>query len=322
LWSGLAAALVALGSEATRVVLGDNLHTVIPGRVYRCAQQSGPELEQTMRRYGIRTVVNLRGCCAPLPWYLDECRATHHQEVAQEDICFSAGRMPSLSELRHLLEVLDRTAYPILIHCRRGADRTGLVSAILLLLQTDASLAQARRQLGLRYGHVAIGRPAYLDQFLDFYATWLREHGRSHSPMAFRRWLERDCQPGGCGATLEPLALPTRVPCGQPFALQVRARNTGTIVWRLQAGSNAGIHAGFLLWDPAGQLVASGRAGLFDATVAPGQSIDLTIALPRLKVPGRYRLWVDMVDEQQCWFYQMGSEPLEQELEITMNAAG
>src|SRR5262249_52197513 len=109
------------------------------------------------------------------------------------------------------------------------------------------------------------------------------------------------------------------VRCGRPFALQVRARNTGTSAWRLQAGSNTGIHAGFLLWDPDDQLVASGRAGLFDATVAPGQSIDLSLALPSLKVAGRYRLWVDLVDEQQCWFYQMGSEPLEQHLEVTMN---
>ena len=53
-----------------------------------------------------------------------------------------------------------------------------------------------------------------------------------------------------------------------------------------------------------------------------GQSIELTVVIPAVHVPGRYRLWVDMVDEQQCWFYQMGSEPLEQELEITMNAAG
>ena len=44
--------------------------------------------------HGIRTVVNLRGCCAPFPWYLDECRATHRLDVAQEDVCFSAGRLP------------------------------------------------------------------------------------------------------------------------------------------------------------------------------------------------------------------------------------
>jgi hypothetical protein len=31
---------------------------------------------------------------------------------------------------------------------------------------------------------------------------------------------------------------------------------------------------------------------------------------------GRYRLLVDMVDEQQSWFFQVGSEPLEEELDV------
>lgn len=317
-WGCLAGALLALASEGYHVLLGPNCHAVLPGWVYRCAQLSAPELEELVRRQGIRTVVNLRGCCAAFPWYLDECRATHHVAIAQEDLCFSASRMPSLPEMRRLVEVLDRSEYPLLIHCRRGADRTGLVSAVVLLLQPDASLAMARRQLGLRYGHLVVRRTAYLDRFLDSYATWLRDQAQVHSPALFRLWLEHACCPGGLGASVEPLALPSAVRCGQPSALRVRARNTGTTVWRLQPGSNAGIHAGFHLYDPTGELIVAGRAGLFDATVAPGQSIDLTLALSSLKTPGRYRLWVDMVDEQQCWFYQLGSEPLEQEFEVTM----
>jgi hypothetical protein len=53
---------------------------------------------------------------------------------------------------------------------------------------------------------------------------------------------------------------------------------------------------------------------LLDAVVAPGQGIDLTVVIPAVRIPGSYRLWVDMVDEQQGWFYQIGSEPLEIEL--------
>ena len=125
-WVGL---LLAAAAEVGRVLWGTNFHTVVPGRVYRCAQLSGPALTRLIQAHGIRTVVNLRGCCAPFPWYLDECRATHHRDVAQEDVCFSAGRLPSGPELRRLVEVLDRTEYPILLHCRRGADRTGTMAA-------------------------------------------------------------------------------------------------------------------------------------------------------------------------------------------------
>ncbi len=118
--------LAALGAEAANVFLGSNLHTVIPGKVYRCAQCSGKELEGIVHRLGIETVVNLRGSAVSLPWYTEESRATHRLNVCQEDIALSAARLPSVHEIRRLIEVLDAAQYPILLHCRHGADRTGL----------------------------------------------------------------------------------------------------------------------------------------------------------------------------------------------------
>src|SRR5947209_5680582 len=58
---------------------------------------------------------------------------------------------------------------------------------------------------------------------------------------------------------------------------------------------------------------ATGRG---DGVVAPGQAAAFTVVVPPLRTPGRYRLQLDMVDEQQCWFYQTGSEPLEVELTV------
>src|SRR5262249_3124174 len=153
--------------ELGRVFLGTNEHAVIPGLVYRCAQRSGSDLERTIREHGIRTGVNLRGSNPLIPWYIEEAQATLCTGINQEDICFSAGRLPSFVEVRRLLEVLDRAEYPILLHCKRGADRTGLASAVVVLLRPGSTLADARWQLGLRFGHVAYRRPGYLDEFLD-----------------------------------------------------------------------------------------------------------------------------------------------------------
>jgi protein tyrosine phosphatase (PTP) superfamily phosphohydrolase (DUF442 family) len=306
--------LVACG-ETANVFVGHNFHVVIPGRVFRSAQQSGPGLEQLIRAYGIRTVINLRGCCAPWPWYLDECRATTALDVNQEDICLSSGRLPSVHELRRLVEVFDRTEYPVLLHCRRGADRTGLASAVALLLQTDIDLASARRQMSARYGHIALGRPAFLDRFFDLYADWLRSEGLTHSRAAFRRWAETAYEPGECCCRVEPIDVPERLPVDRPAAVRVRVCNTSRQPWRLRPGTTAGIHARYALYDDLDHLVATDRSGLFDAVVAPGACIDLTLALPALRA-GRYRLLVDMIDEEQCWFFQTGSEPLEREIEV------
>jgi len=307
--------LLAAGAEAYRVFLGDNFHEVIPGRVYRSAQLSAAALEQALRAKGIHTVVNLRGCCDPYSWYLDESRVTNRLNVCQEDICFSAGHLPSVTEVRRLVEVLDHTDYPIVMHCRRGADRTGMTAALVLLLQTDASLSQARRQLGLRYGHVALGRPAYLDGFLDLYDEWLQSQGLTHTPAVFRRWLHDEYCPAECRCEITA-CVPSAMVREEPSVVRARFRNTSLRPWHLRAGSNAGIHGSYLLWDPFGNLVVCGRAGLFEAKVDPNETIDLTLVLPALRQPGTYRLQVDMVDEQHCYFHQAGSEPLERELEV------
>lgn len=310
--SGLAVGLLI---EAGIVLAGRNFHVVVPGRVYRSAQLSPEDLTAVVQAHGIRTVVNLRGCAAPWPWYLDEARVTAALDINQEDICLSPCRLPPVSELRRLVEVLDRTEYPVLLHCRRGADRTGLASAIALLLETGASYGAGRWQLGPRFGHVALGPTSALDDFFARYRTWLRQQGREHSRAAFRTWLARGYCPGGRQARIEPLEAPSAVRCGEPVAFRVRCRNEGDETWHFHEDLNAGVHAGFALFGADDLPIATGHAGLFDAFVGPGEAIELKLVVPPLRAPGRYRLLVDMLDERQDWFFAFGSEPMERELE-------
>lgn len=305
--------------ECHRVFFGNNFHALVPGKVYRCAQPSPAELERLIGKYGIRTVMNLRGCSAPWPWYMEESRVTHRLGVSQEDICMSAGRFPSVDELRRVVEVLDHTEYPILIHCRQGADRTGLVSAFLMLLHSNCGLEEARRQMSMRYGHVPLGRPANLDRFFDLYEEWLRDLRRPHTPEALREWIAGDNCPGETRCALQLLDFPDCFPCGQPVAVHVRSRNTGRRPWHLHSGSNAGIHLIYFLLNTDDQILFTGRAGLFEAEVPPGGSIDLVMAVPAIQQPGRYRLRVDMIDEPQCFFYQVASQLFEREFLVGSN---
>jgi hypothetical protein len=318
----VAGAVLAVAIEMVRILLGGNLHAVLPGRVYRSSQLSPAALERTIRALGIRTLVNLRGCCDNQEWYLDECRVTHRLDVAQEDVCLSAGRLPAVPEIHRLVEVLDRAERPLLMHCQRGADRTGLASAVVKLLYTDSSLGWARRQLGLRYGHVALGRPANLDWFFDLYADWLARHGLAHSPAVFRRWLADGYCPGPCRCRIELVRPPAFLPLHRPLALGIVVHNTSPLAWPLRAGTSAGIHVSYHLMHAGGDMAVVSKAGLFDAVVPPGGSVPLTVTLPALTRPGRYRLFVDMVEEQHCTFYQTGSEPLDEEFEAREEGGG
>jgi protein tyrosine/serine phosphatase len=314
-----AGVVLALSVHAGYVLLGPNFHTVIPGAVYRCAQPSGARLVELVQKWKIRTVVNLRGCCDPLPWYLEQCETSNRLNLSQEDLSFSAGRLPSSVTIRELVDVLDHSDYPILFHCHKGADRSGMASAIALLLQTNTPLEEARRQLTPRYGHLPLGKTGNIDRFFDLYAEWLREMGLQHSNAVFRHWIEHAYCPGEGRCRFEvlgPAARPVHVPFGEPFAIRVRVYNTSVKPWRFRPGTHAGIHAWFVLYNADDQDVAEGRAGMFHATVPPGEHIDLTLALPAQYQSGRYRLRVDMRDEQHASFGQVGSEPLVLEVEV------
>jgi hypothetical protein len=277
-------------------------------------------LEKLISECHVRTVINLRGSCPPCDWYFDECRTTQDHGVSQEDVCLSAGRLPPTHELRRLVEIFERGEPPFLIHCFRGADRTGLASAVALLLTTDTPLKEARGQLGPRYGHLALGRPANLDRFLDLYSQWLDREQLLHSRAAFRRWAVMAYCPGPCRARLELLSADDgllSIGYDEPAAFRVRCYNTSVLPWNLRAGSNAGINVMARVVDPrGGGCLMQVKAGLFEAEVPPGSHVDVTVALPPLRRPGRHRLLIDLNDERQGYFYQAGSEPLERELEV------
>ena len=310
--------VAAVGVEAVYMLLGDNVHVVAYGAVYRCAQMDPANLERVVGQYHIRTVVNLCGCSDPLPWYLAESRTTCRLGICQEDISFSAGRFPPVNAVRQLIEVLDQCDYPILIHCRRGIDRTGMACAVALLLHTDLGLPEAREQLSLRYGHLAVGRTGHIDRFFDLYQEWLDQNHKVHSSDLFRQWAEKEYCPAECKSDivlLEPQKGPLRPAADTPFGFRIRCTNTSIKPWVLQAGSNAGVHAGWILLDENDQYASEGRSGMFDAVVQPGQSIDLTVALPALR-PGRYQVQLDMIDEQEGWFFQTGAtKPLKLQVE-------
>ena len=316
-----AGAVAGLSLEAARVFAGSNEHTVIPGRVYRSAQLSQAKLERAIADKKIRTVINLRGCCPDMPWYRGDARATFATGVSQEDITLSAKRYPHPGEIGRLIEVFDHTDYPVLMHCAAGADRTGLASAIAVLLLTDKSLAAARRQLWPRYGHFAVGRVGKLDEFLDYYQTWLDAHGESHTSGRFRRWFADFYCPGPFRAELKLLApTPLVAPADRGFTVEIRATNRSVEPWTFSPGGSGGIQLRYTLYTKAGASVYRGHAGHLARTVHPGESIDLTAGFPPIAA-APHVLHADLLDAQpidllDTDFSQYGSQPLIVELNV------
>jgi protein tyrosine phosphatase (PTP) superfamily phosphohydrolase (DUF442 family) len=314
--------VLALSGHFCYLLLVSNFSAVVPDLVYRSGQPSPEQLERILRKHRIRTVINLRGCCVSAPWYIDEARVASACGVSLEDLSFSASRLPSTDSLRQLVDVLDHCEYPVLFHCYQGADRTGLAAVLYCLLRTSTPYAEARRQLGLARGHVALGKTRFIDRFFELYEEWLAESGLAHSSAVFRRWARELYCPDEARAELVLLSPKPgtdnvlHVRAGGYRALRIRCWNRSLRTWQMSPWSGAGVNLAWLVTDEQDCLQDAGRVGLFRASVAPGAHIDLTIPLRPLK-PGRFQLRFDLASPQQGWFLQLGNGLVVVDMEVS-----
>jgi protein tyrosine/serine phosphatase len=152
-----------VGVYAIYIVATNNFHTVIDGELYRSARPSGVQIAKWHERYGIKTIINLMGTHPKSGWYQEEKAAAEANGIELIDYQMSAQRDVSASELEELLDLMSKAERPILVHCRSGADRTGIVSAFYIAGVAGGSEYYAELQLTPFFGHLPFG-------FLDSYA--------------------------------------------------------------------------------------------------------------------------------------------------------
>ncbi|CAN7635824.1 dual specificity protein phosphatase family protein [Rhizobium sp. LjRoot98] len=160
---GPVASVFILGSYLLAIQLTGNFHEVVPGELYRSNQPTAGQIANYKRRYGINTILNLRGSSEDASWYREEVAAATSLGVKHIDFRMLAERQLTLDETHHLIALLRDAPKPLLIHCKSGSDRTGLAAAIYLQQIAKVNEETAEQQLSLRFGHFAIPylSPAY-----------------------------------------------------------------------------------------------------------------------------------------------------------------
>ena len=108
-------------------VFWTNLNELAPG-VWRSNQPSPRRIRQ-LAKQGVKTIVNLRG---PSRWgsYILEKEACEAHGIQLINHRMYSRRMPTYEELLKTQAMFESLDGPVLFHCKSGADRAGICSAL------------------------------------------------------------------------------------------------------------------------------------------------------------------------------------------------
>lgn len=161
-----------------------NIHPVAEG-VWRSAQPA-PRHLRWAKRQGIRTVLNLRGRRDTCGSYILEREECERLGLALVDFPIRSRSPLDKETLRAAAKIFETIEYPVLLHCKSGADRAGFMSTLYLFLRAGVPLRQAmKKHMSLLYGHVRQAKTGVIDFFFEQFLA-----AGDESPEGFRRWIE------------------------------------------------------------------------------------------------------------------------------------
>ncbi|ADR52685.1 hypothetical protein CKC_04680 [Candidatus Liberibacter solanacearum CLso-ZC1] len=132
-----------------------NFHVIVPNELYRSAQPTGQFIETIWEKHGIKSILNLRGENNE-PWYREEEMTIRNLGIQLINFPIPASKELNNAEIKKLIDILRKAPKPLLIHCKAGADRTGLASALYLYSISHYPKYKASGQLSIFYGHIPL----------------------------------------------------------------------------------------------------------------------------------------------------------------------
>ena len=165
-------------------VFWNNFHQVC-NEVYR-ANQPSPSHLKSYKDKGIKAVLNLRGFTQQ-SYALFEEDSCKNLGLDLISVPLSGSSAPQPEKLLEIIDIMEKIPKPFVLHCKSGADRAGLVSAMYLIVQKKLSVTEAKKQLSFKYLHLDFTKTGILDYILDVFSQRLKIEN-----IDFLDWVKRE----------------------------------------------------------------------------------------------------------------------------------
>jgi len=166
-----------------------NFHR-IDEHAFRSSQPTTYQLRRTIKKHGIKTVLNLRGYEKNSPLKALEEKVCEETGVKLIYISTYSRKIPDDKTLEEFRETFKSIEYPVLIHCKAGADRAGIGSMLYLHYHKGVPLDKTEQLKFWPYGHIKHARTGLVDLFVELYTA--RNADAPHDPAEFAKTLDRE----------------------------------------------------------------------------------------------------------------------------------
>lgn len=317
--------------------LSNNFYAVIPHKLYRSSQPTLADIKDWQDKYNIKTILNLRG----KDIYQQEEEAINVANYSKTHNIFihsielKSSRVLSQKELLNIIDILEQSPKPLLVHCRNGVDRTGLVSALAKILDNQ-NVASAMQEFIWTKGFLPHREAEILKILLKDYQQWLDQHRLQSNKTHFIQWANTEYKPYYYSAMLEVVEPMRPLNVSAWNLIKVKVTNTSHYIIPFTTDDTSGISLYWCYYSkvqaeqdgqdcryleklypaiPVELYAASGQAKLVDYNLLPQQSIVLELSIPPIRHDGWYRLELDLLEKGKFKFSSYGNPIVEKDFE-------
>lgn len=163
-------------------------HHDIGGGMFR-ENQPSPKRIAEWAEMGIKTNINLRGD-SPKGFYLLEKEACEAHGITMVDFRVYSRDTHTPEKIRAAKELFESIEYPAVMHCKSGADRTGIMGVLYRHFHMGDTIEEAMGQLKFKYLHVKQGKTGMLDFFFNDYLKYTAKEKEKGQDIEFIDWVE------------------------------------------------------------------------------------------------------------------------------------
>ena len=164
-----------------------NFHK-IDDNVYR-SNMPTPRRIKNYSDIGIKTIVNLRGVRKDGGWLLEN-EACEKHNIKLIDFRARSRAAPEKEMIFSADKLFQSIEYPVLIHCKSGADRAGIMCALYQLTYGKKIPSIAKLQLSWKFLHIKWAKTGVLGSFVEGFETEYKKNN-----IKFIEWVKKNYDP-------------------------------------------------------------------------------------------------------------------------------